>query len=42
VFTAEEARWLNEYHAEIFEKVSGLLKNDPRALEWLKRECAAI
>ncbi|KAJ7868631.1 peptidase M24, structural domain-containing protein [Mycena olivaceomarginata] len=42
VFTTEEARWLNEYHAEIFEKVSGLLKNDPRALEWLKRECAAI
>ncbi|KAJ6469378.1 peptidase M24, structural domain-containing protein [Mycena sanguinolenta] len=42
VFTAEEVRWLNEYHAEIFAKVSGLLQNDPRALEWLKRECAAI
>ncbi|KAJ7931330.1 peptidase M24, structural domain-containing protein [Mycena leptocephala] len=42
VFTAEEVRWLNDYHTEIFEKVSGLLKNDPRALEWLKRECAAI
>ncbi|KAJ7034541.1 peptidase M24, structural domain-containing protein [Mycena alexandri] len=42
VFTAEETRWLNAYHAEIFEKVSALLQNDPRALEWLKRECAAI
>ncbi|KAJ7154608.1 peptidase M24, structural domain-containing protein [Mycena filopes] len=42
VFTVEEARWLNAYHAEIFAKVSGLLQNDPRALEWLKRECAAI
>ncbi|KAF7338774.1 putative Xaa-Pro aminopeptidase P [Mycena sanguinolenta] len=42
VFTAEEVRWLNEYHSEVFAKVSGLLHNDPRALEWLKRECAAI
>ncbi|KAJ6572148.1 peptidase M24, structural domain-containing protein [Mycena capillaripes] len=42
VFTAEEVRWLNDYHAEIFSKVSGLLQNDPRALEWLKRECSAI
>ncbi|KAJ7753826.1 putative Xaa-Pro aminopeptidase P [Mycena metata] len=42
IFTAEETRWLNAYHAETFEKVSPLLQNDPRALEWLKRECAAI
>jgi len=42
VFTAEEVRWLNDYHTEIFKKVSGLLQNDPRALEWLKRECSAI
>ncbi|KAJ6600013.1 putative Xaa-Pro aminopeptidase P [Mycena vulgaris] len=42
LFTAEEVRWLNEYHAEIFGKVSGLLEDDPRALEWLERECSAI
>ncbi|KAJ7199231.1 peptidase M24, structural domain-containing protein [Mycena pura] len=42
VFTADEVRWLNAYHAEVFDKVSGMLQNDPRALEWLKRECAAI
>ncbi|KAJ7484326.1 putative Xaa-Pro aminopeptidase P [Mycena latifolia] len=42
LFTAEEVRWLNEYHAEIFAKVSGLLQNDQRALEWLKKECSAI
>ncbi|KAF8217671.1 putative Xaa-Pro aminopeptidase P [Mycena galopus ATCC 62051] len=42
LFTAEEVRWLNGYHAEILEKVSGLLQNDERALKWLKRECAAI
>ncbi|KAJ7249434.1 putative Xaa-Pro aminopeptidase P [Mycena rebaudengoi] len=42
IFTVEETRWLNDYHAEIFDKVSGSLQNDPRALEWLKRECSAI
>ncbi|KAJ7474540.1 putative Xaa-Pro aminopeptidase P [Mycena galericulata] len=42
LFTAEEVRWLNEYHAEVLEKVSPLLQNDTRALEWLKRECTAI
>ncbi|KAJ7074966.1 peptidase M24, structural domain-containing protein [Mycena belliarum] len=42
LFTAEEKRWLNDYHAEVFAKVSGLLKNDQRALAWLERECSAI
>ncbi|KAJ7512391.1 Creatinase/aminopeptidase [Mycena galericulata] len=42
LFTAEEVRWLNEYHAEVLGKVSPLLQNDTRALEWLKRECTAI
>ncbi|KAK7059763.1 putative Xaa-Pro aminopeptidase P [Favolaschia claudopus] len=42
LFSSEEVRWMNEYHAEVFEKVSPLLKDDQRALEWLKRECAAI
>ncbi|KAJ6470262.1 peptidase M24, structural domain-containing protein [Mycena vitilis] len=42
LFTAEEVRWLNDYHAEILKKVSGLLQHDSRALEWLKRECSAI
>ncbi|KAJ7636867.1 putative Xaa-Pro aminopeptidase P [Roridomyces roridus] len=42
IFSAEETKWLNEYHAEILSKVSPLLQNDSRALEWLKRECTAI
>ncbi|KAJ7150899.1 putative Xaa-Pro aminopeptidase P [Mycena crocata] len=42
LISVEEIRWLNAYHAEVFEKVSGLLKNDLRALEWLKKECSAI
>jgi len=37
-----EKVWLNKYHADTWEKVSPLLKNDVRALEWLKRECAPL
>ena len=37
-----EKVWLNKYHVETLEKVSPLLVNDPRALEWLKRECAPL
>ncbi|KAJ7056201.1 Creatinase/aminopeptidase [Mycena amicta] len=42
VFSAEEVRWINAYHAEVLAKVGGLVKHDERALEWLKRECAPI
>lgn len=39
-----EREWLNAYHAEVFEKVSPLLRDfkDDRALEWLARECRAV
>ncbi|KJA26862.1 hypothetical protein HYPSUDRAFT_36019 [Hypholoma sublateritium FD-334 SS-4] len=42
LLTAEEKKWLNAYHAEVFEKVSPLLKNDQRALDWLERECSPL
>ncbi|KAF7313869.1 RNA helicase [Mycena chlorophos] len=42
VFSTDEVRWMNEYHAEILGKVGPLLKNDERALNWLTRECAPI
>lgn len=42
LLTPAERKWINEYHAEVWEKVSPSLKNDTRALEWLKRETAAI
>jgi len=42
LLNAEEKKWLNEYHAETWEKVSPLLKNDERALKWLERECAPL
>ncbi|KAJ2913800.1 hypothetical protein MD484_g6609, partial [Candolleomyces efflorescens] len=42
LLTEQEKSWLNEYHQETWEKVSPLLKNDLRALGWLKRECEPI
>ncbi|PFH45881.1 hypothetical protein AMATHDRAFT_70981 [Amanita thiersii Skay4041] len=42
LLTADEKKWLNEYHAETWEKVSPLLQNDQRALQWLKRECSTL
>jgi Xaa-Pro aminopeptidase len=42
LLTAGERAWLDAYHAETLEKVSPLLQNDPRALEWLKRECSPL
>jgi len=42
LLTPQELEWLNAYHAETWAKVSPLLQNDERALEWLERECAKI
>lgn len=42
VLTAEERKWLNNYHAVTWTKVSPLLKNDERALKWLERECTPL
>ncbi|EPQ53720.1 Creatinase/aminopeptidase [Gloeophyllum trabeum ATCC 11539] len=42
VLTPQERDWLNRYHEETWEKVSPLLQNDKRALEWLKRECSPL
>jgi Xaa-Pro aminopeptidase len=42
LLTAPEKKWINEYHKEIWEKVSPLLNEDKRALEWLKRETREI
>jgi Xaa-Pro aminopeptidase len=42
LLTEAEKVWLNEYHAETWEKVSPYLVNDSRALEWLRRECAPL
>ncbi|KAF9527431.1 putative Xaa-Pro aminopeptidase P [Crepidotus variabilis] len=38
----EEKKWLDDYHAETWDKISPLLKNDTRALDWLKRETSPL
>ncbi|KAF9486246.1 Creatinase/aminopeptidase [Pholiota conissans] len=42
LLSVDEKKWLDTYHAEVFEKVSPLIQNDPRALAWLKRECSPL
>ena len=37
-----ERAWVDAYHAEVLQKVSPLIKNDPRAVAWLERECAPL
>lgn len=38
-----EKTWINEYHDEVLQKVSPILKKsgDERALKWLEKECKA-
>jgi Xaa-Pro aminopeptidase len=38
----DELKWLNDYHKEVYEKVSPLLQNDERALKWLEKECSPL
>lgn len=42
LMTANDIKWLNEYNAEVQSKLEPLLKDDPRALAYLKKECKAI
>ena len=40
MLTVDERNWLNDYHAEVFEKVNRLVTDD--TLAWLKSACAPI
>lgn len=42
LLTPAEKKWLNEYHAEVFEKTKGFLEEGSIAMEWLKRETTPI
>lgn len=42
LLNADERKWVDSYHAEVWKKVSPLLANDLRALEWLKAECSPL
>lgn len=37
-----EKQWLNDYHKEIWEKISVFFEKDERTLNWLKRETAPV
>lgn len=39
---ASEKAWVNSYHQEVFHKLFQSLADDPRALEWLKRETSPL
>lgn len=38
--TAEEREWINDYHAQVLEKLTPMLNADE--VEWLKVKCAAV
>ena len=44
LLSPDERKWLNDYHSEVKEKVTPLLKEfkDERALGWLEQECKPI
>jgi Xaa-Pro aminopeptidase len=42
LLTSEEVAWLNEYHADVYSKVSPLLESDSPALEWLTKMCQSV
>ena len=40
LLTAEEVQWLNDYHREVYEKLSPYLEGED--LVWLKEQCKAV
>lgn len=42
LMTAEEVRWVNEYHGAVLRNLRPLLTGDARASAYLERECGAI
>lgn len=40
LLTKKETQWLNEYHQEVFEKLSPLLNEEEQA--WMQKKCEAI
>ena len=33
-----ETRWINTYHAEVWEKTRGFFRDDERTRDWLRKE----
>jgi Xaa-Pro aminopeptidase len=42
LLTAIEKKWVNDYHAEVWEKTSGYFENDELTRNWMKRETQPI
>ena len=42
LLTDVEKQWIDQYHAEIFEKTKDFFRDDDRTLSWLKRETAPL
>ncbi|KAI5307765.1 hypothetical protein KEM55_007487 [Ascosphaera atra] len=42
LLTADELKWLNDYHAEIYEKTSPFFEKDEFTLNWLKKETSPL
>ncbi|EER27392.1 Xaa-Pro aminopeptidase, putative [Coccidioides posadasii C735 delta SOWgp] len=42
LLTAEEKKWVNDYHTEVWEKTKGFFNNDELTRNWLKRETQPI
>lgn len=36
LLNTEEKEWLNNYHAEVFNKTKGFFENDTITIKWLK------
>jgi len=41
LLTENEKKWLNDYHAEVYEKTHTYFEKDELTMKWLKRETAA-
>jgi Xaa-Pro aminopeptidase len=42
LMTKKDLDWLDDYHQEVFDKVSPLLEVDSPAFKWLKKSCEKI
>jgi Xaa-Pro aminopeptidase len=38
LLTKDEIKWVNDYHAEVWEKTHGFFANDELSRNWLRRE----
>lgn len=42
LLSADEKKWVNDYHAECLQKIGPLVASDPDATAWLKKETTPI